>query len=189
MARRRKDLPAVETATEPQEPLENLDSEASDGPGRGRTRSLGIPLTDDGNINWEHPKTRERVAQVLSEPGVQEKAGVAPAPSFEPKDAAPLVGALGAIQAGLARVLLKCDSEVAKCFDFDRQEVAALSDPGAKLLTKYGSGLARWKPEMEFLMLYSALLAVKLQRARELAEQKANTPQGKPNGKPVEAVQ
>lgn len=196
MARRRKLDPEQEAALQAQQAaavsegvLDSPDSEGSDGPGRGRTRSLGIPLTDDGRINWEHPKTQERVAQVLSEPGVQEKAGVAAALAFTPEDTYPLIMALGKLQAFGARFLLKCNSEVARCFDFDRGEVAALGKPGAELLTKYGARMAAFKPELEFLLLYSTILAQKAQNARALAREIAERPASKPNGQEAAHVQ
>lgn len=194
MARRRKIDPEQEAALQAQQAAaidsENLDSEPSEGPGRGRTRSLGIPLTDAGQINWEHPKTRERVAQVLREPGVQEKAGVDAVAGWDKGHVAYLVQIIGGFQFAVAKTALKCHDEVARCFAFTDAEARQIAEPGALVLDKYFPGGMDSKPEIMLALAYIGVMAGKYQqasaKAKEIAER---APDVKPNGRAHESIQ
>ena len=142
---------------------------------------LSIPLTSDGGIDLSsmRPQTRERLEKAVQGSELL-KPEEEPAAVFGPELVPPIYKLLSEIEIPIAVKVLKIPADIAcQVFTYSDPEIALLTDPTSKVLSKHGGEfLRKYGEEVALVLLLAALhqqkmfIAVKLkvERAKHEAE-------------------
>ena len=140
-----------------------------------KVNRVSIPLTKDGQIEWDsmREKTRNKVKELMGD-GATKVTAAPTVEVFDPAWTGTLYDTIGRIEGFAAIKMYGLDPQIAgQCFSFNQEEKDKLAGPTAKVINKYAPvWLEQFKDEIALAMLFVMMTAAKFQMASMLMAQK-----------------